>query len=282
MSESNPSPARRGYYTKIWREEPEADNPFAAKACYCHGYDVYGEVLHKASWIEYLYLLFQGERPSPAQAQLLERLAIALANPGPREASVRAAMNGGVGGSRNAASLMAALAVGAGQYGGGHEVYILLNIWQECGEDLDAWRHRLRNPNEHYREDIWLPIEHAPGFDPNGESCPTPVQQTLALLSSISPGTALAWLQAQREGLERELGYPLAMSAVAAAAFHDLGLNGHQASMLYLMLRLPGAAVHALEQRELGWKKFPFYGDAIELTDDPGGKGLPNAEELGL
>ena len=40
--------------------------------------------------------------------------------------------------------------------------------------------------------------------------------------------------------------------------------------MLYLMLRLPGAAVHALEQRKMGWKKFPFYSSAIELDDDPG------------
>ena len=40
--------------------------------------------------------------------------------------------------------------------------------------------------------------------------------------------------------------------------------------MLYLMLRLPGAAAHAIEQKNMGWKKFPFYGPAIELVSDPG------------
>ena len=40
--------------------------------------------------------------------------------------------------------------------------------------------------------------------------------------------------------------------------------------MLYLMLRLPGAAAHAIEQKGMGWKKFPYYGPAIELADDPG------------
>ena len=35
-------------------------------------------------------------------------------------------------------------------------------------------------------------------------------------------------------------------------------------------VRLPGAAVHALEQRELGWRMFPFYRNAVELLDDPG------------
>lgn len=270
------------YHTSIWKEDPEPDNPFAARACYCHGYDVYGELLYKASWFEYLYLLFVGERPSAQQARLLERLAVALANPGPREASVRAAMNGGVGGSRNAASLMAALAVGAGQYGGGHEVFIVLNAWKACGTDLAAWQAFLANPNAGHREDIWLPVEHAPGFDPNGESFPTPLRQVLDLLAEISPGVALSWLQAQREALEQAVGYPLALSGIAAAAFQDLGLHAHQASMLYLMLRLPGAAVHALEQREMGWKNFPFYGDSIELTDDPGARTMPDISRFGL
>ena len=34
--------------SRIWLEEPEHDNPFAARASYCHGYDVYGEMLGRA------------------------------------------------------------------------------------------------------------------------------------------------------------------------------------------------------------------------------------------
>ena len=93
--------------TRIWQEEPEPDNAFAAMSCHCHGYDVYSELLGNASWIEYLYLLFRGEAPSVQQARLLEGLAIALANPGPRDAAVHAAMCGGVGGSTSASCLMA-------------------------------------------------------------------------------------------------------------------------------------------------------------------------------
>ncbi|MEE8428226.1 MAG: citryl-CoA lyase, partial [Gammaproteobacteria bacterium] len=113
-------------HTRIWEEEPEPDNPFAARACYCCGYDVYGDLLGKAGWSEYLYLLFRGERPNEAQARLLEGLAVILANPGLRDHGVRAAMNGGVGGSTHAACLMAALAVGAGQLGGGREVVLAM------------------------------------------------------------------------------------------------------------------------------------------------------------
>lgn len=257
------------FHSNIWQEEAEADNPFAAKACYSHGYDVYGELLHKASWFEYLFLQFIGERPTATQAQLLERLAIALANPGLRDASVRAAMNSGVSQATHAATLMAALAVGAGQYGGSHEVYLCVQRWQYCGLDDDKWQQQLRLSTNDQPVDIWLPMEHIAGFDPNGESCPTPVVQTLAVLASIKTDGALAWLQQHRSALEAQVGYPLAMSGVAAAAFYDLGFDEHQASMLYLMFRLSGAASHALEQRQLGWRKFPFVGKHIELSNDP-------------
>lgn len=259
------------YHSNFWLEEPEADNPFAAKRCYCAGYDVYGQVLPKAGWFDYLLLLFKGERPSEQSRLLIEKLALALANPGPREASVRAAMNAGVAGTNPGSALMAALAVGSGQYGGAQEVAVAVRLWRECGQDLEAWKRRLPEPDDDDRADIWLPMEHAPGFDPNGDSLPTSVLEVLDYLVSLAPkGGALDWLHKSRLELEQSVGYPLAMSGIAAAAFVDLELDSDQASMLYLMLRLPGAAAHALEQQKMGWKRFPFYGPAIELADDPG------------
>ncbi|MFT6029328.1 MAG: citrate synthase [Oleiphilaceae bacterium] len=271
---------RQVYHSSFWEEVAEDDNPFATKEAYCHGYNVYEDILQKATWFEYLYVMFKGEKPTEAQAKLLEKLAIALANPGPREASVRAAMNGGVGGSTHAASLMAALAVGAGQYGGSHEVFLVVQLWSKCGFDIDKWKLKLSNPNEDPRADIWHPIEHGPGFDPNGINCPSTTLNILNILESVMPGGALTWLKENRTLLEQYLGYPLAISGIAAAAFYDLELNEDQASMLYLTFRLPGAAAHALEQSSVPWNKFPFFGDAIELLDDPGPKGVPNFEEL--
>ncbi len=264
-----------GFRTAIWEEEAEADNPFEARACYCQGYDVYGDLLGKAGWIEYLFLLFRGERPSPAQAALLERLAVALANRGPRDSSVRAAMNGGVGGSTAAGTLMAALAIGAGQHGGAREVYRVVELWRQCGPDTAAWEVGLAAALAHGPEDIWPRPEHPPGFEPNGVSCPTPVRQTLAALAATGAGPATAWLHTHREALETVAGCPLAMSGVAGAAFFDLGLPPEAAEMLFLLLRLPGAAAHALEQQALGWKAFPYIGPQIELEDDPGSRGVP-------
>lgn len=255
--------------TRIWREEPEADNPFAAAKCHCHGYDVYGDVLGKSTWIEFVYLLFIGERPTKQQARLLEDLAVALANPGPRDHSVQAAMNGGVGGSHAAACLMAALGVGAGQLGGAREIILAMSLWHDCGTDSEAWNQRVKSSPQDEYSDVWPVPEHPPGFDPHGKSCSTPVRQTLTLLADRSPGHALRWLALNRDTLENMFNCPLAMTGVTAAAFHDLGFSPEQAEMMYLILRLPGAAVHALEQKEFGFRHFPFFQNAVHLADDP-------------
>lgn len=257
-------------HSKIWREEAEPDNPFAAARCFAAGYDVYGEVIHKASWFEYLWLLFHGERCEPKQAKLLEQLAIALANPGPRDHSVRAAMNGGVGGSTSAACLMAALGIGAGQFGGAHEVALAMYCWEQCNQDLELWQDILKNPPSGALGKFWPELKHAPGFDPYGQSCPAPIKQTLELLIQTESSSRLKWLSKNREQLEIHASGTLSITGVAAACLLDLGFSIDQAEMLFLMLRLPGAAVHALEQRKNGWRRYPFFTNGLHLTNDPG------------
>ncbi len=262
------SEQRETIKTKIWLEEPAADNPFAAEACYCAGYDVYGDLLGRVSWVQYLHLLFKLELPTPEEARLLETLAVAIANPGIRDHSVRAAMNAGVGGSTRASALMAAIAVGAGNLGGGHEVVEMMRWWQRLGADRERWCEEIQSPSEQQTMDTWRPMEHAPGFDPNGLSCPAPIVKTLEILAAHRPGRNLSWLQANRTALEAAAGYPLAMSGVIATTFVDLDFDEGQAEMLYLLLRLPGAAAHALEQEQQGWRNYPFFGPVLKPMTD--------------
>ena len=256
-------------HTRIWREEPEADNPFAARAAYCHGYDVYGEMIGRARWVDMLYLLLRGEAPTSAQADLLEALAVGLANPGPRDQSVHAAMCGGVGGSTAAASLMAALAVGAGRYCGAREVFDAMTVWEACGDDLASWAGEIRDFKTTL-VDVWPEAEHPPGFDPYGVSTATIVRQLLTQLVRTAETPRLTWLATHRAGIETEVGLPLTFTGVAAAAFADLGFSTGEGEMLYLLLRLPGAAAHALEQQGYGFKRFPFYPVELVEGDTPG------------
>jgi citrate synthase len=253
--------------TSLWQEVPEEDDPFSAAVCRLSGYDVYGDLLGKAGYIDYLYLLFRGERASRAQARALEVLAIALANPGPRDPSVHAAMAAGVSGTPAAASLIAALAPGAGCHGGAREVRLAMEAWLEYGANLHIWQEAFDNPAEPSRTGVWPHPEHTPGFSPYGASCTTPVRQTLTLLAAQLPDGLTAWLESERGALEQAAALPVAMTGVAAATLLDLGFDPAGGEMLTLMLRLPGAAAHALEQQRQGFRQFPFF--SLELQDDP-------------
>ncbi len=253
-------------HTRIWKEEPEADNPFSAKAAYCFGYDVFGQMLGKARWVEMLYLLFRGEAPTPRQADLIEALAVALANPGPRDPSVHAAMCAGVCGSTAASTLVAALAAGAGGIAGGRDVFLALRTWQECGTDLQAWEACL-SADIADTLDIWPDMEHQPGFEPHGVSRTEIVKMAMECFADRSPGAHLRWLSSNADALERAAGRPLSLAGIAAAAYHDLGFSAEEGEMLHLLLRLPGAAAHALEQKGYGFRKFPFF--SIEVENDP-------------
>jgi len=252
-----------------WQEEPETDNAFAAHTCRCAGYDVYGELLTRASYVDYLFLLFCGERPTPAQSLLLQRLAVALANPGPRDASIHAAMSAGVGGSTRASCLMAALAVGAGQHGGARELVLALQLWSECGTNLELWRAAGHRGFKQPHFDGWGPLDHMPGFDPYGVSAPLPLRQLLEATATAAAGPNSPWLQQHRLELEAITGHPLSPIGVCAAACADLGLAAGPAEMLFLLLRLPGAAMHALEQEEHGWREFPFFNTQYHLRGEP-------------
>lgn len=254
-------------HTRIWQEEPESDNPFAAALCRCHGYDVYGQLITKAGYIEYLYLLLKGERPGAQAVAALNVLAVALANPGPRDPSVHAAMATGATGTPASASLMAAISAGAGGSGGARDVLLTMQAWEECGMDVDAWSARFTTPKAS-RPLFWPQPEHAPGFDPHGVRCAKPVLQLLAALHQVLPDGRVAWLAAQRVPLEQAAGAPLAQTGVVAAAFADLGFKPSEGEMLTLLWRLPGAAAHALEQAERGFRQFPFF--ETDLTNDPG------------
>lgn len=260
-------------HTRIWLEEPEADNPFATRSARCHGYDVYGQMLGQARWVDMLYLLFRGEAPTPVASRMLEALAVALANPGPRDPMVHAAMCGGIGGSPAAATLMAALSVGAGQSGGARDVFLAMKGWSACealtnDADRVAVLTRHTPPTWLSPEDAgWPAIEHPAGFDPHGVSTPTVVVQTLQTLAGMGAGPRLPWMLEHRTALERAAGLPLSMVGVAAAALADLGFDSAQGEMLYLLLRLPGSAAHALEQARQGFKRFPY--PPIDLQDDP-------------
>lgn len=269
MSKNAPAPSPNDViHTAIWQELPEVDNPFATRTALCRGYDVFGAMLGQARWIDMLWLLMRPELPAGPQRDVLEALAVALANPGPRDASVHAAMCSGVGGSPAASALIAALAVGAGRHGGARDVHDAMTMWQRCGPDLAAWAgYNAAHAGE--AVEIYPERQHVPGFDPYGVNTATPVRQVLATLAHLGAGAATTWLHGHLDAAQEAIGYPLAMAGATACVLHDLGFTPDEGEMLTLLLRLPGAAAHALEQQQHGFKQFPFYKLELDPAANP-------------
>ena len=258
-------------YSKVWREDAEKDDPFTAQKCFLAGYDVYGDLLGKIHWTDYIYVLFKHDPPSKNISKQLNDLAVAIACSGPRDVSTQAATSAAAGGSTLASCLIAALSVGAGKLGGAREVHDAILIWEACSTNLEQWEAFLTQTWPVESHSIWPDSEHPFGFDPNGICCATPVKQTLAHLAETSESDSqLRWLHENRKTLEAYANIPLAMSGVASCAFSDMGFDSQEGEMLYLLLRLPGAAALSLEQHWRGWEDYPFHKNGLTLTNDPG------------
>jgi len=236
--------------TRIWDEAPDPRSPFLGRQVRLFGYDYYGDVLGQARWVEVLWLLFVGEPPTPDQADLLERLAVALANPGPRDPSVHAAMCGGIGGSRPAAQLMAALAVASGDHGGAGELRRAMRAWQDNDAGVSIATRLAAHADA---EGNW------PGFSPLSRETPEAVFLCLTHLLASPLARCLSELREHEPALSRGANHGLSLTGVAAAAFVDLGLSPDQGEALFLLLRLPGALAHGIEQSGHMHKQFPFF-----------------------
>lgn len=236
--------------TRIWQEQPSSDNPYIAASALCHGYDLF-ELMAKRSFVDVFYLLFRGELPSKAEAELLQHLMIALINPGPRHPATRTAMNVGVGKTEPLHILPIASAVLGGDYMGGGEIESAMRFFRkQQSVDVHSLVPNLLAQN--------LPL---PGFGVrNGgiEIMAVELANRLAALSGA--GKALQW-GCQLNALLETYGQGWLMTGVAAAVFADLGFQPRAGGCLFQLLGAPGLVAHGLELANKPITAMPFVSD---------------------
>ncbi|MCI5208555.1 MAG: citrate synthase [Candidatus Electrothrix sp. ATG2] len=241
--------------TRIWDEQPCADNPYLADRCRCHGYDML-ELLKKKSYIEILYLLFMGELPTPAQSELLESLFIAFINPGPRHPATRTAMNAGVGKTYSHNILPISIAILGGGHLGGEEVtgamyFLRKNQQTEPNNTLVDILAEAECPDE----GDWHIV---PGFGNrfNGID-PMPGKIANKLLSLPGSGKAIAWGNKFASVLKPH-GMGWLSTGVVAAVLCDLGFHPRAGAGLFQLLSGPGLLAHGLELANKPITAMPF------------------------
>lgn len=272
MSDEPPKVERRGdrfaerVETRIWLERPAADNPYNAAAAFCHGYDL-RELLAGCSYWEYLYLLFTGRRCSAEQHDLLEKLGIALANPGPRHPATRAVIAAAVSRTDPANVLPLGLNVLAGAHLGAQECADAMQFLRRAGrrDPREEARQRAAQRDRTVEGDVHV----APGFGTRfGGTDHLAGSLAGTLAGSPGAGAVLAWTQAFAQELQNLDCGGWLMPGLAAAALLDLGFHPKTGPGLFQWLSGPGLLAHALEMANKPLTALPFIDDSRYFIDD--------------
>jgi len=244
--------------TNIWEECPSKDNPYLTETVRCRGYSLL-ELMEKCNYLEVFFLLFHGEIPAPDQIQLLEKLMIALINPGPRHPATRAVMVSGASKTSPANFLPVSLSILSGSYLGANEVQLSMRFLKE---------HLDQNPedvaNKKFTQEKNKLSDHfhpAPGFGTRfGGVDPFTTQVADQLGKCAGAGNALEWGGRFVEAL-RPHGHSWLNTGLAAAVFLDLGFSENTGPGLFQILSAPGLVAHGAEFSEKPMTAMPFPKD---------------------
>ncbi len=241
--------------TSIWREFPTDDNPYIAERCLCHGYDLL-QLLRTRSFVDVLYLLLKGELPTHEQRVLLEKLMIALCNPGPRHPATRAGMNAAVSKTYVEELLPVGLLALSGSHLGAGEVQesmrFLRRHWRRQAEELVDTL--VRDQGESVDGDLHI----VPGFGSYFGGVDRMAAQLAAeIAGSPGAGRALAWgTEFSRALGQRGMGW--LPTGLAAAVFLDLGIHPRMGPGLFQLISAPGLLAHSAEMASKPMTAMPF------------------------
>lgn len=231
--------------TRLWAETPSLHNPYIAQSCRCHGYDLF-ELIEKRTFIDVLYLLFQGELPGTDQARILETLMIGLINPGPRHPAARAAMNTGVGKSDTAHILPIGQITIGGSYLGGNEVAASMRFLNK------TYRKDPRDVVQHLLESSHKPDEGdwhvVPGFGTRFGGLDLISRQLAAIIAQMPGiGGVMRWAGNLAGLLEKTAHCSWLSTGLAAAVLSDLGFHPTSGAGLFQLINSPGILAHGVE-----------------------------------
>lgn len=245
--------------TRIWQEIPSSDNPYIAAAARCHGYDVV-ELMAKCSVVDVFYLLFRGELPTPADAQLLQQLMIALLNPGPRHPATRAAMNAGIGKTDPVHILPIAAAVLGGDYMGSGEVEGAMQFFAENQHTAVIDVSIMLAQEFSVRSEAQQQLSKTGFGIRNGGIEIMAVTIAKQLVTLAGAGSALQWGCQLNEQLQSQ-GMGWLITGVAAAVLLDMGFSPRTGAALFQLLGAPGLLAHGIEMSSKPILAMPFVSD---------------------
>ncbi len=212
------------------------------------------EMMGRLSFGEAIYLLLQGELPSPAIGRLMEALLVSFIDHGATPPSTLASRNTATTGAPLRACIAAGV-LGFGRYFGG-DITACMQLLDE-GLALCRAGMPIRDAAKQVLQPYLTSGETPPGFGHRFHSRDPRATRLFQMAMELElDGEHIRFIRA----LEFELQHaheaddsktpPVNIDGAIAAACGDLGLKPDVADALFVISRVPGIAAHALEERE--------------------------------
>lgn len=251
--------------TKIWEEIPDAENPYIALDARCHGYALM-ELVEKRSFVEVLYLLFRGELPHKAEAELLEKLMIFLINPGPRHPATRAAMNAGVSKTDPVHLLPIGLTILGGTHLGAGEIERSMRfLRQHAKKPAEQAVELLLEKSTRPDEGDW---HIAPGFGSRYGGIDIMQSKAAGSLADLNEHWKILRWGCEFSSLLSPYHMGWLATGLAAAALADLGFQPRFGAGLFQLLNAPGLLAHGVEQSNKPMTAMPFVKDEDYVIEE--------------
>jgi len=267
-----PRPKQESIRTGVCREFSSETNPFVAEKTLWHGYDA-EKLSANYGWTEMLFLMSQGELPTPEQNLLLNKVMAFLANPGPRDAAVRAAMNCGIGKTPVPTILTTGLTVRGGMAEGAMHIEAAMRL---LNGQLPANEERLSNQFDYieqlihdyrvfwktHKDDEIVPWpEVPPGFGLYYGERDKRAEKLLAMIGVNNAEALSLALEIEAVLSEEEGPVFLTLSGAVAAMLCDLGFSPEHGAGIYMIAGSAGILAHGVEQLPRNWNEYPFWAD---------------------
>ena len=259
---------KKNITTAIWQETASIDNPYLAESCRCYGYDLF-ELMEKCCYSEVLYLLFRGELPNQEEADLLEKLQIAIINPGIRHPAVQAAMSAATSHCDSCNILPIGLSVLGGEHLGSAEVeksmYFLKKEFSTPAREIIDTKIL---PIIEYHSESNGDIHPIPGFGSRfGGIDPMATKIAERLHALPAAGSHLQWGRNLLNTLQsKRIGW--LMPGLVAATLLDLGFHPRTGAGMYQLLSAPGLLAHAWEYAAKPFNSLPFPDDSQYFIEE--------------
>jgi citrate synthase len=237
----------------IWRTALTAIEP---NKILVRGYPL-DEMMGRLSFGEAIYLLLQGELPTPAIGRLMEALLVSFIDHGATPPSTLASRNTATTGAPLRACVAAGV-LGFGRYFGG-DITACMQLLDE-GLALCRGGMPIRDAAAQVLGPYLTSGETPPGFGHRFHSRDPRATRLFQMAMELElDGEHIRFIRAlefelqhAHEGEETATAKtpPVNIDGAIAAVCGDLGLKPDVADALFVISRVPGIAAHALEERE--------------------------------